>query len=403
MTDLSGWLIDLAVRLVTWAAGQASKAGVLRRQPVPARAADAAVADFVRSMPDPEATGWHHIGEMPSLGNIRIDFFGKLPADGSFTRGFTPPPETRGFLKRSSNAGGTDSLRRQRDRLVALNGETGAQRCGFLIPRILAFADRGSEVWSAEGRIEGRDGRSVIHDSALRPDAMLAASNAMLCMQTAGAAFRATDEAWVEHWINRPARVLLEPVRTIMTARARAAAAGVVRETLTRAFQGKTVATGWYHGDFGAGNLLFDPGWTERASAGDTAGGRVLTGIIDWDRAGRDGPLGFDVCQLALTTRRTLTGRQLGAIVVDLLKAGHWNSEELAWLERLEPLHGEHGTWIRDSDALRAMVLLVWLRQIEANIDKYDMYVRNRLWSTANVEWVLRYCLLNARRQPPSP
>jgi hypothetical protein len=40
-------------------------------------------------------------------------------------------------------------------------------------------------------------------------------------------------------------------------------------------------------------------------------------------------------------------------------------------------------------DALRSMVTLAWLHHVVGNIAKSERYVRSRLWTAANVDWVL--------------
>ncbi len=314
----------------------------------------------------------------------------KLRGGEPFTHGLAPPFCTRAILKHSINPGGTQSLRRQRKRLETLRAQDIGERFGFQIPTILAFVDSGDSVWSIETFVPGVDGRVLLRDSGPRQKALASAGNLIMAVQADGAEPARADEAWAGEWIDRTADALRAPVKTIMSDTARSAAVASFRRHLAHAFRGRALGAGWYHGDFSPGNLLY-AGLTDRDGSPESR----VSAILDWDRAGRGGPVGFDVCQLAMTARRVVTGHQLGSIVVDLLRAGQWNEEERAWLSRVESLDGPDGDWTRDASPLRAMVLLVWARQILANIEKYDQYARNRLWSAANVEWVLRYILRN--------
>ena len=86
--------------------------------------------------------------------------------------------------------------------------------------------------------------------------------------------------------------------------------------------------------------------------------------------------------------RRIATGQEFGALVRDLYLRPRWNTEERDIFERAG-LTSERDGWTVDPEALRAMLGLVWLTQVTANIDKNTSYPKNRLWASSNVERVL--------------
>ena len=339
------------------------------------------------------------LGEVPFARSVRIDFLGDRGNTAAFTLSFEPPEGTRAVLKRSSSPGGMESLVRQRERLEILRAELPIDECGFGIPQILAFSRAPGLVWSIEKFIGGKDGRAVIQSPGLRAAALAATANAIDSLQSRTVKSTVIDSAWIEEWIDRPAALLCKPVHTLMSRRARQAAVATFKLQQRTYWLGRTVPLGWYHGDFNPGNILFKqdplrPG-TNRHAVATHAPFAVVEGIIDWDRAGRNGPQGFDICHLAISARRVLTGRQVGEIIRDLMLEGRWNADELAWFGRCKVLDGPAGEWTSEAGALRAMVGLVWLRLMTANIEKSSDYLSNRLWSAANVERVLKLSLRN--------
>jgi len=371
-----------------WAAKAASSSGLRSRTGAPSGRADADVEAFLRSLSTFPLSTWQHLGEMPSLPHVRIDFIGETSGSSApFLRGFSIPPATRAILKRSGMSSGRQALRQQAGHLRQLAAENSTHHCGFRVPDILAFREDARTAWSLESYIAGHDGRLAVRDAASRTAVLVAASDAISSLQALGAPLRPADASWVAEWVERSCAVAGGVVRTITTEATRLRAIDVLSSSLARHFKGRPVSSGWYHGDYCPGNLIVDSAWME----GDRDTGRgPIAGIIDWDRSGHDAPPNFDICQLAITLRRTLTGRQLGNVVADLLAEGRWSDEELTWFSQVEALKGSGGEWTRDPEAMRAMVLLVWLRLIRSNIEKSPPFAGNRLWAAANVEWVLR-------------
>ncbi|MFO1133577.1 MAG: aminoglycoside phosphotransferase family protein [Hyphomicrobiales bacterium] len=385
--DLPGRSISLLMQGAEWAAKVVSSSGLRSRTGAPSRRADEEVEAFLRSLGTFPVSTWQHLGEMPSLPHVRIDFIGEASDSAAFLRGFAIPPATRAILKRSGTPSGMAALRQQAGNLRQLAAENATRHCCFRVPEILALRKAARTTWSLESYIAGHDGRLAVLDADSRMAVLVAASDAISSLQTTGAALRPADEAWVAEWVEKSCAIAGGVVRTIATEPTRVQAIDTLSSCLAHHFKDQPVSSGWYHGDYCPGNLIVDSAWVE----GDRNSGRgAIAGIIDWDRAGHDAPPNFDICQLAIALRRTLTGRQLGTVVADLIAEGRWSDDELTWFSQVESLKGSGGEWTRDPDAMRAMVLLVWLRLVRSNIEKSPPFASNRLWSAANVEWVLR-------------
>lgn len=385
--DLAGQCICLLMQGVECAAKVATDSGLRRRKGASSRRSDTDVESFLRSVNTFPISTWQHLGEMPSLPHVRIDFIGEASDSASFVRGFAIPPATRAILKRSGMPSGMKALQRQAGNLQQLAAENTTRHCGFRVPDILALGEVARTTWSLESYIAGHDGRLTVKDADSRTAVLVAASDAISSLQALGSSLRPADAAWAVEWVEKSCAVVGGVVRTITSGATRARAIDILNSYLVRHFEGRPVSSGWYHGDYCPGNLIVDNAWME----GDRNSGRsAIAGIIDWDRSGHDAPPNFDICQLAITLRRSLTGRQLGNVVADLVAEGRWSDEELTWFSQVEALKGSGGEWTRDPDAMRAMVLLVWLRLVRSNIEKSPPFARNRLWAAANVEWVLR-------------
>jgi hypothetical protein len=143
-----------------------------------------------------------------------------------------------------------------------------------------------------------------------------------------------------------------------------------LRRRLHAAWAGREVEIGWVHGDFWLGNVMVDP-----------ATG-VAAGIIDWEWAARDELAAQDLVY-ACVHSRMLAGRgELGDVVSEMLQHPVWEDAELAMHSAADAPVGP----VIDPDVL----LLVWLRQIAANLVQTPSIAHNPLWVLRNVVSVLR-------------
>jgi thiamine kinase-like enzyme len=138
------------------------------------------------------------------------------------------------------------------------------------------------------------------------------------------------------------------------------------------ALMGRMLSVSWVHGDFTPGNILLTP---------DAA---AVTGILDWDQAAPQDLPQLDLALLFLSTRMLEQRRELGDVVRHILNADQWSPHEDDLLNTAKmSLPG-------DALGVREMVLLAWLRHIEANLTKATRYRDNWLWTAKNIECVLQ-------------
>jgi aminoglycoside phosphotransferase (APT) family kinase protein len=171
------------------------------------------------------------------------------------------------------------------------------------------------------------------------------------------------DDALLAQWVDDRIRALMEhrdsPDRTTGLER--------VRRAVQAALDGRTMTTGWIHGDYWLGNVLLDDG------------GRV-TGIVDWEGAAPDELALHDLIHLVLYTRRTIERVHLGRVIRSALDAPLQEPEDDV-LARASELAG-------GIDRRTAMTLY-WLRWVVANLRRHPDLGRNRQWQRENVDLVL--------------
>jgi hypothetical protein len=143
-----------------------------------------------------------------------------------------------------------------------------------------------------------------------------------------------------------------------------------LRTRLRAAWAGREVEIGWVHGDFWLGNVIVDP-----------ATG-VAVGIIDWEWAAADELPAQDLVYACMHARMLASGAELGEVVAQMLDHPVWSAAELE-------LHRAAGVTV-GSEIDPDLLLLVWLRQIAANITQAPRIARNPVWVRCNVLSVLR-------------
>ena len=195
------------------------------------------------------------------------------------------------------------------------------------------------------------------------PDLVLAAE-AIVELHTQTARERPVDEDVVARWISTPLSVLEQLLARgplpVPHAKLRRLA-----EQLHDDLLGMTVSTSWIHGDFWSGNVL-------------TVGSEV-TGVIDWDLAADDELPSHDLLNLLIHARARATGRQLGDLVLSLLRAPDWSEAERAILGPSP---------VKERTAL----LLYWLRHVAAVGVQQLSYAEHSVvvWRLLNVHRFLR-------------
>ena len=285
------------------------------------------------------------------------------------------------ILKRASSTEGREALEREYASLLRLHGNAALSAAlGDLLPDPLHFENGPEEAALLMSKLPGEDARAL----ATRPDELIPAlaSVATTLSTLPRTAPAIPSTAWVKDWIDAPL--------------ARLAAAGGQRrniaglaDELRRYWTCTRSRLGPAHGDFCLDNLMVEPD--------GTTGAMRPSGLVDWGTFRQDAPAGFDICTMAVTLRAASAERQLGQVVLDLLRNPQWTDAERAWMGK-----GGAGPWLQDEAALRAMVLLVWLHHVDANLGKSTRYTTRSYWGRVNVRLVLEAMAPKALRPTPA-
>lgn len=270
-------------------------------------------------------------------------------------------------LKLPQTAEGESSLRRQCAVLDALHTELALADWRRLLPRPTC-CEVGGRFCSVERALPGYDLRGYLASKAHNgangaEEVLLAAVSSISTLHHLAMRVVVVDEALLNRWVETPVRRLAAVTRNT------AALARLEREVRV-ALLGRTIAIGWVHGDFWAGNLLVAPD------------GLTITGIVDWDLAVADELASHDFLNLVLSTDQLLNGGGLGDAVRKRLRREGWTDRDRTLLAA--------GRFPFADDSLRrAMLLLYWLRYVTTYLDKGPRRALSGWWLNRNVDSVL--------------
>jgi aminoglycoside phosphotransferase (APT) family kinase protein len=180
------------------------------------------------------------------------------------------------------------------------------------------------------------------------------------------------DAGMLERWIDAPLQVVRHVTATLPRAAGNERAIERLATELHDALAGRTLSVCTVHGDFHPGNILVTPD------------GATLTGIVDWELAAHEDLPLLDLLLLLLWVRMVVHRCELGNIVRALLDGAKWTRHERALVEAAEvALPG-------DAVGMRALVLLCWLRHVDASLRKSQYCAGDKLWMMTNIEAVLQ-------------
>ena len=258
---------------------------------------------------------------------------------------------------------GVSSQLREGRALNALSAEPAVGDFARFLPLRITDGYVGDQPFVLERAMPGIAADTVASRSPVAASVTVGAASAIGVLHTRTAHPAVVDAALLRRWVD---------VRVDIVARAtrRRDALETLRKRLHAAWAGREVEIGWVHGDFWLGNVMVDP-----------ATG-VAAGIIDWEWAARDELAAQDLVY-ACVHSRMLAGRgELGDVVSEMLQHPVWEEAELAMHSAAEAPVGP----VIDPDVL----LLVWLRQVAANLVQSPGLAHNPLWVLRNVVSVLR-------------
>jgi aminoglycoside phosphotransferase (APT) family kinase protein len=271
----------------------------------------------------------------------------------------------------SDNAAGR--LARETAVLAGIHAEDRLDDWRLLVPQPRACGTLRGQDFRVDSALTGASVLESMTVAKVRHTATRAAADAISVLHRATARVVRGDPALAERWIDDHLEAL---VRHAGRRLPMPVAMQRLRDELHETVLGGSFSAGWIHGDYWLGNVLFD--------GSGLAPGEVA-GIVDWDAFGLlELPL-HDVLHLVFSTRRLVSGRELGHMVRDQLQGGRWSPQEDALLER-------YGSWRRDGSLPeRHALLLYWLRQAAMHAQQQEIPsgLRYRVWQRRNVLPVL--------------
>lgn len=285
---------------------------------------------------------------------------------GTVVIGFGPSAEDtrRTLLKASDTLQGRAQLLHQTEVLRRLHNDRRLGDWDVLVPRVIGDGEAHGAYAVLETRLTGVGGAAALNDPArcetFRESAVAAITD--LHRRTATPVIVGPDE--VDAWVREPmaAVVAALPHRAGPTAWALA-------DLLAAQLLDHGVLTAWTHGDYTPDNVLTDEH------------GHV-NGIVDWGQSAPDGLAVVDVITFLLTAQRSMTGDELGAVVLRRLTETPAAEKHL-----LVRTQREAGMPALDTVTL---TLLGWLHHAAQNLQKSPVFAANPIWVRRNLLAVIR-------------
>ncbi|MFF3306425.1 phosphotransferase family protein [Streptomyces sp. NPDC002952] len=282
-------------------------------------------------------------------------------------------------VKHPRNEAGAHVMAREREVLQELEADNRLAPWRPLLPRLVGSSEPSGTV--AQSRLPGIPAERLILDAPEDPFAVAAPAMRLLAELRAatGRGRKAADRipAWCESQLTA-----LSAGMPLYRSGRRAAGFETLRHRLDAALAGAVLTEGWTHGDYHPGNVLLD---------GDPL---QVTGVFDWSSGRADGPCEIDAYSFVMALRSTLTGRPLGGLVADTLRAGRVPDADRALLA-LAGLNPDHGV----ADPV-AIPLLSWLWHVANNVRKSPRFGRSYGWLTHTVAPVVDECARWAGTRP---
>ena len=252
------------------------------------------------------------------------------------------------------------SLQRNNAALKLLHADERLGSWRTLIPTLLAEGVVHGYHYAIEQAMPGCNAQGLLNDSVLGPRLQLSAAKAINQIHEATSSVITVGEEIFERWVGVHLRVLRYWNESLPSAMRNRPAIETLASQLRQSLFGLSLSASWIHGDFWCANLLVTPD------------GSAITGFLDWDLAAADDLPQLDQVQLLISTRKILRGREIGSIMVELLKGGSWLPYEQAILDGAK-LPG-------DTVDLRTLLLLTWLRDVATNLTESARYPDKWYW-----------------------
>ena len=271
------------------------------------------------------------------------------------------------------------SLSTERAALAAAQADERLADWRRLLPGILVDGELEGAAYMLGRALRGRKAASLIGARPTPERLHTLAAETIRTLHERTAVPTVVTVATIERWLADPVRLVGRAALACRGTAGRQALSRLMAD-IRASLVGRRLTVSRIHGDFWLGNVLVAD-----------EGGRV-TGIVDWDSAGRHELPAIDLLHLFAHTRALVEHKELGCVVRGLLEGEAWAPDELWLLQSSDPaLHA-------DPAYARAALLLSWLRHLTWNLAQSDKYLHSRLWLTRNIEPVLRLFERPSRR-----
>lgn len=321
-----------------------------------------------------DASGWRALSSEQGPEGTEIVYLGDHVADDLAVCG----SGTHAILRRASDPVAAAYLERMIDNLDLLRADPRLEGLLPLLPSALAIRRENGVVECIEAMVPGEDGHALSRSRTQMQLGLAEAARAVALLHGQTSSLRTIDDVWFREWVERPAAQLMHLRASLMPPARRKQALDIFVAGQRRYWLGRDEHLGWCHGDPQLRSLRF------ARTGGD---GVRLAGILEWGNARSNAPGGFDGCGLAIAARMAASAETLGAVVADLLWEPEWHADERTWLSGAVDGDRLRGA---DAEAIRAMVGLVWLHQVNERSRDRNRGGIGRLWIVSNVDRVLR-------------
>jgi hypothetical protein len=307
----------------------------------------------------PAPASWQVKDVISTLNDVKVALLG--PRNGASVA----------LLKVATTGFATESLQRRIETGERMWHDPRLAEWRAVLPPILAHGTAGGQGYVVKQKLAGVELRAL----AGQPDAFSAGQAAAVhtisqMHQRTGHLHR-ISEAEMSRWVYAPARVLREFSKANLQGGNYDRPIDSLIKTLDAALLRRELWVARIHGDFAPGNILVKND------------GSKVTGLVDWEMSVENDLPQLDIMQLLLSSRMLERRREMGDVVLGLIKSEDWSLHELALFARSREVTGN------DELGTQALLLMCWLRQVADTVQKSKRYTTSWVWSIKNVEQVL--------------
>ncbi len=275
-------------------------------------------------------------------------------------------------LKIPSSSREAESLRKQSENLVTLAGNEELGEWRRVLPKLVACGSVKGHEYFAEHTLNGIPMYSLFHNHVISWSSVKTAAYQINMLHQKTARCVEVDEGLERAWVDEPLNILVQFSQREFVSSDFQLAINHLRHRLHEALYKRQVCVSWIHGDYSPANILFD------------SSGTSVSGIVDWDLARPNELPLIDLLHLLISIRMEIKKQEMGRVVSDLLVNRNWNPAELKLIQAVgQDLQG-------GAIDLQDLLLLTWLRHINANVTKTERFDNHKQWVEENFLSVLR-------------